>query len=285
MGYYRSGELRAAGPQTRVSTNKPAAATWPPILEPSGEVVDTVALLESWSREIESRCGRVRTLIGGRHWPSDGRHKELLLADQLVRYVDPRLCVGSGFIVGPGAENISPEIDVLLADFSRSPPLLNEGGIRIVPAECVLAVLEIKSTLSGAVLLEVFEHLRDVLRTLGAVEADVWIGAFFYSKDGVYADLADRIARACGPLIKEGLLGASRKLCITIMNDSVSFLDNSNAHPNAKVKLLQAKELSFSLALADLLGFATPATGMHQLDALIEQMPPIKAEIAEVPST
>ena len=70
---------------------------------------------------------RVESLIGSRHWPTDGAHKETVLRNVLRRHLPENLRVGTGFVCfpktdeyGAGAEkDTSFQIDVLITRVGR----------------------------------------------------------------------------------------------------------------------------------------------------------------------
>lgn len=216
---------------------------------------DATRLLQSWNSEFKSRCDRVRLLIGHRHWLSDGRHKEEIVADHLRKYVGPAWTVGSGFIIGDGGASISPELDIYLDDPRISPPILADGSIRIAPVEGVAAFIEVKSTLTGAVLDDVIEHQRKVLSTLRNHSHSVWCGAVFFQMDGVQERFLATLKSHFETIQKAGLLQHERKFCFAVLEHHVTFLDTSNSLSAPRLKQFSAGELSIALALADLFDF------------------------------
>src|SRR5688572_15721438 len=86
--------------------------------------MDPTHYYKSLSLELDALKDRVRYLIAGSHWPTDGEWKESVLRSVLRRHLPPTVGVGRGFIIGP--QTNSAQTDVLLYDTSR--PLLHQEG-------------------------------------------------------------------------------------------------------------------------------------------------------------
>lgn len=118
--------------------------------------------LVSWSNELNSRADRVRNIIGDRHWLSDGYHKEAIVRDFLKRYLPVHLMIGTGFIKTSVPEDLcSPEIDILICDWSLHPAIFNESDIQIVPPASVIAYIQSKSSFSSSTLNYGLENIFD----------------------------------------------------------------------------------------------------------------------------
>ncbi|MGH2548536.1 MAG: DUF6602 domain-containing protein [Rhodanobacteraceae bacterium] len=212
--------------------------------------MDYKSLLESWSGEFSSRCSRVRHLISDRHWLSDGRHKEEILADQLSRYVSKKWDLGGGFIIAHDTQ-ISPEIDLHVCNHEKSPPLLAEGSVRIVAAEAVFAFIEVKSTASTSAFGEVAKHQKATLSVLSAVPRAIWSGAFFFSKGKINFERC--LQKHIKALHDEGLLTPERRLCFAIADYAIAFVECSAS--KLRIKLFLSGTLNFPVAICDLLAF------------------------------
>jgi hypothetical protein len=232
---------------------------------------NTENLLKSWNAEFQSKCDRVRNLIGSRHWLSDGRHKEEIVADHLRKYLGPAWMIGSGFIVGDSSSSISPELDILIDDPVVSPPLLSDGSVRIVHSEGVAAYFEIKSTLSGEVLSDVLTHQFNVLTTLKSAANPVWCGAVFFQIDGVQKSFLKTLKDHLDSARSAGLLENERSFCYVVIGHHVTFVDISNSHP-LRIKQFPATDLSISLALIDLFDFLSRRPAAHSRGFLQEHL-------------
>jgi len=81
------------------------------------------------------------------HSGERGRAVEEILREFLRRHLPGRYAVGTGFLVAPeGTE--SRQCDIIIYDRLDTPILLGAGDIVMVPTDCALAVIEVKSALS-----------------------------------------------------------------------------------------------------------------------------------------
>src|SRR5882672_2058572 len=67
----------------------------------------------------------------------------------LRRYLPRRYRVSKGFVVDHRGQ-MSHEIDVIVFDRHFSPFILDHEGIRVIPAESVYAVMEVKPSLNAS---------------------------------------------------------------------------------------------------------------------------------------
>jgi len=95
------------------------------------------------------------------HRGGKGASREDIVRDFVARYL-PRNAeaTGRGEIITADGQ-VSPECDVMIVDRS-TPPLMDSRDFRIVPAECVHGVVEVKSRLDGRELLDACEKIRAV---------------------------------------------------------------------------------------------------------------------------
>lgn len=140
-------------------------------------------LLIGWSAELQSRADRIRNLIGDRHWPTDGRHKEMILGETISRYLPSQFSQCSGFIAGNLQGEISPEIDLYIADHSKCPALHNECGVQVTNASSVVATIEVKSNFNSAHLRSATDHLAKLVNTFSESSEHIWNGLFFFGTD------------------------------------------------------------------------------------------------------
>lgn len=235
---------------------------------------DFRSYLASWQAEFMTRSMRVRSLIGERHWLSDGMYKEALVREFLTKYLEPGILIGRGFIKpGPADEWPSNEIDVLLADPAAHAPYFWEGGLLITPPSGVLGHIEVKSTLSTQSLKEAIARQDAIQRTLGPRAASVWRGLFFFgpsskrSLDDVANGLRDGISSvpyrdmACLPT------------AICVLGECVAFFSSSTGSPT-RLRVFRSDGLDAACFFADLLSTVRrgPAGEVSALDELIEQV-------------
>lgn len=81
------------------------------------------------------------------------------LRDYLPKFID----VSSGFIVDAGG-NQSKQLDVILFDANKAPKFFQKENIRVLPVECVYAVIEVKAKLTIQELQGVFGNMMSVRR-------------------------------------------------------------------------------------------------------------------------
>jgi hypothetical protein len=125
------------------------------------------SFLRSWSDQLHSASDQVRHLIGDRHWLSDGRHKERLLADFLSAHLPAVCSVAGGFvfpILKPG--NVSREVDILVTDKQRSAALLASRDLVIVPPSGLVAHVHVKSDLTKQTFDDALGTAETVMKTI-----------------------------------------------------------------------------------------------------------------------
>ncbi len=98
---------------------------------------------ESISNELISIKDRVRDFVT--HFPEDGRYKEIILKNVLLKHLPKTVSIGTGFVM---CENHRPtsQIDIIIYD-NRIPPLFQVDDFVIVVKESVLGIIEVKSKL------------------------------------------------------------------------------------------------------------------------------------------
>jgi len=105
--------------------------------------MDIARHFQSLSDECIALKDRVRHLIAGRHWATDGEWKESVVRTMLRRHLPAPFEVGRGFVVS--LTNVSTQIDVLVYDGSH-PVLFKEGDLVFVGQRALKAIIEVKSS-------------------------------------------------------------------------------------------------------------------------------------------
>ena len=230
----------------------------------------------------------MRHLIGGRHWLSDGVHKEFLIGDFLARHISREFNISRGFIRKLDCEQVSPEIDLLIADPKRHAPIFFEGGLQIVVPSSVLATIEVKSTYRKKVLREALVNVGKVrhVAVRAGLESTIWSGIMIgTATDGlrlrqVIADvssilmskefwnevLADSPARAFHECIPN---------VVSVLDHCVILIDKpSGEDRNINVRGFAGHASSAALAFAQLFSFlrarTTALTEASEMDLLLE---------------
>ena len=152
----------------------------------SSSIPDRVSFLSSLAQELRSQSDRVRSLIGNRHWLSDGQHKESLLRDIIERHVPTGILVSHGFVVSPShRDRISREQDILLLDSLVAMPILSQWGLSIAIPSLLLGSIAVKSRFDFEKLKDAIDCLASVLGSFNKYEAEPtpFLGAFFFNED------------------------------------------------------------------------------------------------------
>ena len=106
-----------------------------------------------------------------RHAPTQGAAAEVNWVDWLKEYLPKRYEVDSAFVLDSQG-NWSDQIDLVIYDHQYTPFVLNQDGVKIVPAESVYAVFEVKPEISKANLEYAGSKIASV-RTLHRTSAQI----------------------------------------------------------------------------------------------------------------
>lgn len=109
--------------------------------------MDVAAYFHSMTQELSALKDRVSNLIDERHQGEIGSWRESIVRSMLRRHLPPNIGVGQGFILteyGP-----TSQIDVIVYDL-KYPRLFQDDDLVIVTPDAVRAIVEVKSSTSGA---------------------------------------------------------------------------------------------------------------------------------------
>lgn len=120
--------------------------------------MDVTKYFQSLSLELDAMKDRVRNIIGGSHWPTDGEWKESVLRTILRRHLPGTVKVGRGFVIKPG--HPSKQIDVLIYDDSK-PILYQDGDLVMVTTDAVKGIIEVKSNIGISDFSKITKKLAD----------------------------------------------------------------------------------------------------------------------------
>jgi hypothetical protein len=96
-----------------------------------------------------------------KHRGGKGAAREDIVRDFMTRYLPGQVEVtGRGEIITTD-EQVSPECDIMVVD-RNAPPFTDRRSFRIVPAECVHGIVEVKSRLDGRELRDACEKIKAV---------------------------------------------------------------------------------------------------------------------------
>lgn len=218
--------------------------------------------LASWSGELAAQAQRVRNLIGDSHWLSDGNHKEAILRSFLRRYLPTSLTVATGFAINPEHPNrITKQQDILICDLRAQAPFLVEEGFFIVPSASVAATLEVKSTLSSAVLRKALESIAYSGSVLSGQECAPWRGVVFFSSEASsHEQFSDWVIAALGKISPECLRSEDGPICFISVGRFVAFLEIAQR----RLRVVPTKEKSLAFGILDIIRTARERLGEGQ---------------------
>jgi hypothetical protein len=138
---------------------------------------------KSIAEELTVTQNRIRNLISGRHWLSDGEHREAVLRKALRNHVPEAFHVGKGFI--SFEDSTSNQTDILITD-KEHPTLFKDGDLRVVTPDAVRAIIEVKKSISDrAELKEYLGKLADNAAGVRKANEPIswcWAGLFVFDR-------------------------------------------------------------------------------------------------------
>lgn len=94
------------------------------------------------------------------HNLEDGKYREYLVTKVLKKIIPSKYSITNGFIIDSD-NNISKEMDVIIYDRNYVPPFFDET-YTVVPIEAVIAVIQVKTTLSSTTLKDSIDNLNSI---------------------------------------------------------------------------------------------------------------------------
>lgn len=135
---------------------------------------------KSIGQELKNSEDRIRNLIGGSHWLTDGEHKENILRKVISDFAPEIFKIGSGFVCYPADGTNSHQIDILVTS-KMTPTLYKSGDIHFVTPECVNAIIEVKTKLTNGQNIDgVIEKLAQDISKIRRSQPNCWAGLFIY---------------------------------------------------------------------------------------------------------
>ena len=209
------------------------------------------------------------------HSGSKGTAREGAIRDFLLRHLPNTAAVilGSSEIVD-AAGNRSGQIDCAVLD-ARTPPLFELGGVQLLPVECVLGLVEVKSMLTWEELEKDLERIAKVKRmektaftSVGSpplsysIYGEVWehppvFGKILAYESSSMTSLQERIIRWCADRPLRELPDSIWVLGIggLIWQHAVTGQNHTTAEPGCRLSYLEAppdQDLLFSMLLMTL---------------------------------
>lgn len=145
----------------------------------------------SFGDELASLSRRVGLVVG--HAGTVGTYREQLLQTLLQKSLPERYHVASGFVYG-----CRRQLDLLVYDRVEYAPMFREGDLVVVPREAVRAVIEVKTNLNAAELMDSIE-LLDEVAGMDDLKPPFFRGIFAFqtnwSAKDLYANVRDFFVR------------------------------------------------------------------------------------------
>ena len=108
------------------------------------------------SAELQSKLAQVRSYIT-KHNPTIGVLTEEILRDFLKNHLPNLVSVEQGFVMSRDGE-ISKQCDILVYDSQTYAPFFRVNDIVVVPSESVIAVIEVKTTITKQIFHGVIDY-------------------------------------------------------------------------------------------------------------------------------
>lgn len=121
--------------------------------------MDFATRFDNISMQMQLNFERVRGELP--HAGEKGTSFEEIFREFLKHYFPKTLDISTGFIIDSN-DNISKQMDVIISDAARTPIFYQDKGKRVIPAECVYAVIEVKAKLDSDELKRIFENMKSV---------------------------------------------------------------------------------------------------------------------------
>ena len=117
------------------------------------------------SSVVGGMLDRIRSLSALNHTLTQGQLKEFFVSKVLKAFLTSQFDIGTGVVINHRGDQ-SRQMDVVIYDNRILPPFIKEQAIGVYPAESVLAVLEIKSSLRKKDLLSAESSAKDLCQRI-----------------------------------------------------------------------------------------------------------------------
>lgn len=211
--------------------------------------------------------------------------KEFLIREFLERHLSRSLNIDRGFIRRLDLDEVSPEIDVLIADPSRHVPIFREGGLQIVPPSCVVATLEVKSTYRQSVLNEALENVLKVRKLLvGSGSAEGVFSAIVVATIEKKLDAREllRAIKQAACAVENKTLLEAEPVCerrsmmmpnvIGILDNGLALLEHDAGTGSLVARVFQADDASAAFIFAHLFSFLRQLKSENAIRGELELM-------------
>lgn len=110
------------------------------------------------TRQLHSKIAQAKVYIT-KHNPTTGALAEAVLREFLQEHLPGAVSVEQGFIITPEG-GLSKQCDILIYDSHRYAPFYRAGDVVVVPAEAVIALIEVKTSIDKARFHEVITYFQ-----------------------------------------------------------------------------------------------------------------------------
>lgn len=146
--------------------------------------MDLEKLFSEISIKMRSDLEQARVSLD--HAGLKGQAVEDKVREFLRQYLPKSLDISTGKLVDSEG-TLSKQLDIIISDAQKTPTFYQSGEVRVIPAECVYAVVEVKAYLNKQELNKAFENMKSVknltkvayFRPNGVVRSS----SFLYGKD------------------------------------------------------------------------------------------------------
>ena len=138
-----------------------------------------------------------RSLASLEHGTSKGTLRELLVSTVIRRFLSSQFSISSGIVINQQRQQ-SGQTDIVIFDNRVLPPFIHEQNVGVIPAESVVAVIEVKSRLDAAQVVGTGEETgadeaaQRILGVCAGVTPAPLTAVFGFYKGSGLADLHDR---------------------------------------------------------------------------------------------
>lgn len=121
--------------------------------------MDIVGIFDEVSKQMQSDFEKSRQAL--HHAGLKGSANEEIVRRFLEHYLPKHLEISSGIVVDSQGGD-SRQLDIIIHDANKTPVFYRSESSRVVPVECVYAVVEVKAYLDKAEITKAYENMRSV---------------------------------------------------------------------------------------------------------------------------
>jgi len=209
--------------------------------------MDLEKVFEHMSNIMQSEWEMAKSSVS--HSGLKGSALENTFREFLQKYFTKNLQISSGIVID-GSGNESKQLDVIIHDSLKTPLMFDENEIRVIPIECVYAVIEIKANIdSSQTVDDIFENMKSVkdlekksfIKPAGGIrevalqygaEWEIWpVSYYVFAIDSMkLTTIADHLTKKD----RDNNRGVSKRVdCICVLNEGVIMNKLANGNYDA----------------------------------------------------